>query len=249
MTDEDVEQAVSYARLLKQIPPYAIITNGSREQTRVYDVIQFIEIDIPTACVWHRNGQQYGSIGQQDRDDAARKLFRFSPRFVKAFFDAQMKSGMSELKGDIASSRYYTPELFTSRPHIEDQFSHWLESDAPVFAIVGDSGTGKTNSMCNLAESVSDQHLVMFYPALRLRGNLVESIQDDLAWEFRASKHISFFIERFVELATSAESQIIIFVDGLDEFAGDKRLLLNDLIAFIHICSVCPLGCVSVASH
>lgn len=249
LTEEDVEQAVSYARLLKQIPPYAIITNGSREQTKVYDVIQFVEIDIPTACVWHQNGQQYGSIGQQDRDDAARKLFRFSPRFVKAFFEAQMKLGMSELKGDISSERDYTPELFVPRSQIENQFCQWLNSDAPAFAIVGDSGTGKTNSMCNLAESASEQHLVLFYQARRLTGKLIESVQEDLAWEFRTDKHISFFIERFVELATSTESQIIIFVDGLDEFAGDKQLLLNDLIKLIQRLEDLPIRlCVSCKS-
>ena len=244
LTEADAEQAISYARLLRQIPPYAIVTNGS--QTKAYDVIQFVEVETPTACVWHQNEQQYASIGQQERDDAARHLFRFSPEFVRAFFEAQMKLGMSELKGSASSGRYYAPELFVSRSEIEGWFAQWLESDVPAFAIVGDSGTGKTNSMCNLAEAASQQHLVLFYQALRLRENLVASVQDDLAWEFGTNKHISFFIDRFVELARSTDSQIIIFVDGLDEFPGDKRHLLNDLIALIQRMRGLPIKlCVS----
>ena len=244
LTEADAHQAVSYARLLKQMPPYAIVTNG--RQTKAYDVIRFTEIETPTACVWHLNGQQYASIGQQEREDAARHLFRFRPEFVRTFFEAQMISGMSELKGSVASGRYYTPELFVSRAVIKDSFTQWVDSDAPVFAIVGDSGTGKTNSMCNLAEAASQQHLVLFYQALRLRENLVASVQDDLAWEFETNKHISVFIDRFGELAASAESQIIIFVDGLDEFPGDKRHLLNDLITLIQRLQGLPIKlCVS----
>ena len=247
LTGADAEQAISYARLLRQIPPYAIVTNG--RQTKAYDVIQFVEIETPAACVWHQNGQQYASIGQQGREDAARHLFRFSPEFVRAFFEAQMKFGMFELKGSVGSGRYYAPELFVSRSGIEDSFAQWLESEVPVFALVGDSGTGKTNSMCNLAETVSQQHLVLFYQALRLRENLVASVQDDLAWEFGTNKHISFFIERFVELPRCADSQIIIFVDALDEFPGDRLHLLNDLIALIQRMQNRPIKlCVSCKS-
>ena len=247
LTEQDKQQAISYARLLEQMAPFAIVTNGN--EIKAYDVIDLTEIETPAASVWYKNGQTYTSFGQQDRDDAARKLFRFSPEFVKSFFAAQMKTGMSELKGSVASHRSYTPELYVTRSHIEDHFALWIESNVPVFAIVGDSGTGKTNSMCNLAEALSQQHLVLFYQALRLRENLVASVQDDLAWEFGTNRHISFFIDRFVDLASATYSKIIIFVDGLDEFPGDKHHLLNDLIAFIQRLQDLPIRlCVSCKS-
>ena len=75
---------------------------------------------------------------------------------------------------------------------------------------------------------------------------MLSSVQDDLAWEFRTDKHISFFIDRVAALARSTERQIILFVDGLDEFAGDKHLLLNDLIALIQQLQGLPIRlCVS----
>jgi len=37
LTAEDAQQAISYARLLREIAPYAILTNG--ESTKVFDVI------------------------------------------------------------------------------------------------------------------------------------------------------------------------------------------------------------------
>src|SRR5687767_10732634 len=47
LTDEDAQQAISYARLLSAIAPFAIVTNG--RETKVYDVLadRLVEVDNP----------------------------------------------------------------------------------------------------------------------------------------------------------------------------------------------------------
>ena len=225
----DVEQVISYARLLRQIAPFAILTNGT--DTMVYDVLSpdLQELDTALDSKWEQNGQQMSPIGQHLRFEAARRLFRFSPDAIVAFCKAQLESELSHVRGTFAEGRFYVPELFVPRNHIESNFEEWIDSELPVFAIVGNSGTGKTNSMSNLAEQSSKNHLVLFYQAIRLKSGLIEAVQEDFIWEFHTERHISFFIERLHEFAESQNCSLLIFVDGLDEFIGEKTLLQIEL--------------------
>ena len=229
LTEADAEQAISYARLLLQIAPFAIVTNG--RETKVYDVFadELRELETPVESAWEKNGRQTSPIGEHLRFDAARRLIRFNPEAIIAFCKAQLENGLSHVRGTIEEGRFYIPELFVPRSQIESRFEEWLESEMPVFAIVGDSGTGKTNSMCSLAEQASENHLVLFYQAIRMKESIVADIQEDFIWEFHADKHISFFIQRLSEFAESQDRRLLIFVDGLDEFDGSKTVLQNEL--------------------
>ena len=229
LKEEDAEQALSYARLLKQMAPFAIVTNGS--DVKVYDVFseELKELETALDSAWEKNGRQSSPVGEYLRFEAARKLFRFNPEAIVAFCKSQMERGLSEVKGSIAQGRSYVPELFVQRAGVDDAFHEWLDSDLPVFAIVGDSGSGKTNAMCHLAEHASSEHLVLFYQAMTLQNDMLSSIHKDLVWEFEAEKEIVFFINRLSEFANKRNCNVIIVVDGLDEFIGDQRLLKNEL--------------------
>ena len=249
LTDADAEQAISYARLLRQIAPFAIVTNGT--DTKVYDVFsaELQELETPVDSAWEKNGRQSSPIGEHLRFDAARRLFRFNPDAIVAFCKAQLETGLSHLRGTVADWRFYVPELFVPRKNIVTHFEQWIDSDLPVFAIVGDSGTGKTNSMCSLAEQASKNHLVLFYQAIQLNKGLVTAIQEDFIWESHADKHISFFVQRLSDFAESQDCSLLIFVDGLDEFACEKTSLQIELSDLVQKTSDLPVKiCVSCKS-
>ena len=229
LKEEDAEQALSYARLLRQMAPFAIVTNGS--DTKVYDVFseELQELKTPLDSTWEKNGRLSSPVGEYLRFEAARKLFRFNPEAMLAFCRSQMERGLSQVKGSITNGHSYVPELFVHRAEVDEAFHEWLDSDLPVFAIVGDSGSGKTNSMCHLAERASSEHLVLFYQAMTFQNNMISSIHNDLVWEFEAEKGIVFFINRLSAFANERNCNLIIVVDGLDEFIGDQRLLKNEL--------------------
>ncbi len=74
LTDSDRDQALSYARLLPEMAPYAIITNGSI--IRVYDAVTSTQLETPTQSVWFRSGQQFLSINKDVRFEAFRALIQ-----------------------------------------------------------------------------------------------------------------------------------------------------------------------------
>ena len=65
--DDDARQAISYARLLSAIAPFAIVTNGG--ETRVYDVLasKLTPIDNSHNSVWFQNGQQVSALGDRNQ--------------------------------------------------------------------------------------------------------------------------------------------------------------------------------------
>ena len=146
LTMQDAEQAVSYARLLKQIAPYAIITNGT--QTKVYDVIQFAEIHTPEECIWHQSGQQYSVIGQQARDDAARHLFQCSPEIEKQKAPLGLTGYLSALSKEPPTNRAFIDRDLVGR----DEAMDWIRNTPGDRLLVGQPGSGKTSLLYQLSK-------------------------------------------------------------------------------------------------
>ena len=146
LTIQDAEQAVSYARLLRQIAPYAIVTNGI--QTKVYDVIQFVEIHTPTECIWHQNGQQYSVIGQQARDDAAKHLFQFSPEIANKKAPLGLTGYLSALSKEPPTKRAFIDRNLVGH----DEAMDWLRNTPGDKLLVGQPGAGKTSLLYQLSK-------------------------------------------------------------------------------------------------
>src|SRR5262249_15111576 len=138
------------------------------------------------------------------------------------------------LKGDKNSNKFYIPDVYIERSNITDSFQSWLKSkDFPCFAVVGDSGLGKTNFMCATAEMVSQRNFVLFYSAIRLlNGGLTETISNDFIWEFSRDQHISYIVKRFDDIANRHGRKLIIFLDGVDEVTN-KLSLKTELINLV----------------
>lgn len=234
ITDEDAEQAISYARLLRHIAPYAIVTNG--KETRVYDTVAAIPSSLidPRDADWNQKGKPTLSISDDLRYQAARLLVDVNPDTLKSFCQQQLSRALSDLKGDINESKLYVPEVYIERAPILNEFQTWMSSEIPCFALVADSGIGKTNFLCAIAENLIESNLVLFYPAFRLRNEgLVGAIVNDFAWEFHRNREIVQIVERFDEVLHNHSGKLIIFVDGVDEFPGNREIFKNELIDFV----------------
>ncbi len=206
LNDNDAWQAISYARLLRrQIAPFAIVTNGI--ETKVYDPLadsdQLVELSMPSESTWCKNGKSV-AINEDLKDYAARKLIGISPNTLHKFCQKQLQSSLNDLKGSIQEFMPYVPALYLTREKDSSALSQWLQSDLPCFAVVGESGIGKTNFMCAAAEQLAEQDFVLFYSAINLPQNgIAQAIADDVIWEFRRDLNISQITERFNDLAVT----------------------------------------------
>lgn len=238
LTESDAWQAISYARLLKrQIAPFAVVTNG--QNTRVYDPLAesdtLVELSSPQQAQWHKHGQSMWSIGDDLRQYAAKQLVSINRNTLEEFCRSQVREyGIVDLKGGSNEFRPYIPSLYVPRQGLESAFQAWLEDDSlPCFAVIGQSGIGKTNFMCFTAERLLSEHFVLFYSGSRMpRQGISAAIQLDFSWEFRRSSSIAQIVERFDDLSEAHGKRFFVFIDALDEFIGEQVELRAELLHF-----------------
>jgi len=234
LTDRDRDQGLSYARLLLNMPPFTIITNG--KELRVYDTIttDLIKSGTPSSATWVLNGMKHQGANEEMRRWAVHTLFSLDFDALKAFCNEQTRGRIADLKSTPDDVRYYDPDLYVSRSSLRQSFEAFISSSFLCFAITGDSGIGKTNELCALAESISDNNrgVVLFYRATDLANGLTGAIASDFVWGFLKDEPIARIIHRFCEIVATHHSTLYIFVDGLDEYPGQLSTLRAELNEF-----------------
>lgn len=165
LEDNDARQAISYARLLSAIAPFAIVTNGA--ETKVYDVLasKLTTLDSSHDSVWFQNGQQISILGDEIRYEATKILIGINSGVLGQFCERQVSAGLADLKSDVNQNKKYIPELYVERYSLNEAFNTWVQSNRSIFAVVAQSGYGKTNFMCAKAEEIVTSQFTLFYNA------------------------------------------------------------------------------------
>lgn len=250
ISEEDRDQGLSYARLLRQMPPFTIVTNGM--ELKIFDTVTTEEIvaDSPTETNWWKNGRRLPSMTEEAKACAARRLFTLSYSTLQEFCRCQVEREIQGLKGSAKEFKRYSPELYVNRPTPLENFPKFLERDFLCFALIGDSGVGKSNEICALAERCGDldQVVTLFYRGINLIHGLAKAIQNDFEWEFdRTETSLAAIIRRFTDLLETHNAKLLLVIDGLDEYQGDLRRLASELVdlasrlnpSYIRLCVSC----------
>ncbi len=213
LTDQDGLQAISYARLVHPIAPYALVTNG--QDSDLYDTVSRRKIE--PASVKLNGGWQISLPGQGDF--AALDVFlRLTPENLLRFCSVQVADNIRALKGSEEDlTRKYIPNLHTPRKTLGQALASFIRTSDSAFGLIADSGIGKTCCMCYRAESLLRQG----YPVLFLRGSeleqrLVDRIADEFAWIFSESSSPQALISRLSGMV--ADKSLLILVDAIDEW-------------------------------
>ena len=158
LTERDREQAISYARLLREggIAPFSVLTNG--RQTEIYDSITRERIDGETVPLNHRYARAGFRITGEDiestRAEALERFVSLSPTNLLAFCRSQVGSQMRLLRSDnLYSGKKYIPALYVRRREPEKQLRKMLtEERRRLVLVTGEPQQGKTNFVCNAVE-------------------------------------------------------------------------------------------------
>lgn len=253
ISDQDIEQGISYARLLEDnIAPFTIITNG--KVTRVFDTITKAELtgeNISQQSAFWTNGCTLATDDDiMIRYDALKNFISFSSENLKLFCQNQVQDRIGPLVGKLDdTTAKFVKELFMVRLDLSDRFTSFIESDSPVFAIVGDAGVGKTNAMCSLALKYLDDNFVFFYNAPLISKSPVEHIADDLNLTFSSRTETDTVLKRLEDIGRHLKKKILIFIDALDE-STDSNLVseLSEVslavrkLSYIKLCVSCKTG-------
>ena len=249
ITDSDVDQAISYARLVHPIAPFVIVTNG--KETRIVDTIEKKDLqgyEIGSQSNFWKNGCKLAASEEfEKRYEALLNFIGLSSANLSVFSRYQVDSRMLTLKGSITKvQKKYIPELWIERRIIHEQFNDYLKSSSTVFAMIGESGVGKTNLICGLAEKAIGDHVVLFYNAADIYGDIVGNIRDDFNWFFSPQLEAVEIVKRLDDLAHHENRRVCIFIDAIDEASAPNFIQdLNDLVRkiqpyqHIKICVTC----------
>lgn len=231
LADDDAWQGISYARLLKDIAPFVILTNGT--DTRIYETLaaELRPLEDPTQSSWYTNGQRIPTVEDDIRHLAARRLIGVNPQTLRSFCQSEVDEQLADIRGPANERKIYVPDVHVERAELTSHFDAWLLTDLPFFAVVGESGFGKTNFMASTVEASVHGGLALFYRAQRLpHEGLLARLVRDFEWEFHRERGPAYVVERFDVIAHAQGQLFTIFLDGLDEFTGDREVLKTELL-------------------
>lgn len=242
LTEEDRDQAISYARLVHPIAPFALVTNGREVQLYHSITRERIEPEQMEALGFDAHLESDALLETQSR------FLRLSRANFTLFCHAQVDSELRRVRGDLASGKKYVPALHVAREALHRTFGDFLASSAPCLLLSGASGAGKTSELCCLAESLlAENEPVFFFSGPALSANLCEAITAEFAWSFEEAHSPVQTLKRIESVLPTGTLAIII--DAVDEWSNASAIQqLDELVraAENHRIRVI-LGCKSTA--
>ena len=220
ITQDDIEQGISYARLLMDdIAPFTIITNG--ETTRIFDSISRQELsgtEISDQSSFWKNG--YSLSTDQDlriRYEALKNFISLSPDNLKTFCESQVYDRMGQIIGSFDSPySKFVKKLYIKREELQIAFEDFIKSDNSIFGLIGAAGVGKTNAICSLTLQKLENAFVFFYNAAIITSPL-ECISQDLNIAFSSKTETDVVLKKLDDIGRFANKDVLIFIDAIDE--------------------------------
>lgn len=226
LTDEDRDQAISYARLVHPIAPYAVVTNG--KEFRLYDSLTKDQIQ---PCDISVHG--FSAAFPADVIEEAQELFLYSNQEnLLSFCKAQVNREMELIRGTVSElDKKYIPELHVIRENVSNALKRLNGSAKPGLIFVGESGRGKTCDTCWTVEQLlRDGQPVLFFNGLHIERDIVHAIATEFSWTFGGVESETTILKRLVRLMR--EKSLTVVVDGIDEWSYQSRAQhLSGLIA------------------
>ena len=215
LTAQDRDQAISYARLL--VAPFAVVSNG--RETRIYDALSEEQLDgRKLKFSKYAHAGYVISISEDVRFDAERHFIGMNRENLDVFCRSQREFRMKHLRGSqIEKTKLFIPDVFVERKELTQKLEHFLAGQKACFLIVGESGIGKTSTMCAAAERVGLKFPSLFLDCSRLVGTIEQTLAEDFNWVFSAEQSAIQLIKRLEALLTRTNSNLILFLEAIDE--------------------------------
>lgn len=234
-----VRQAIDYARTFSAVIPYAIISNG--RDAALVDVLSGVLVDDGDTTHTSLSVDFITTVQALLRREALQALGALDMATIRRVASAQCSAAISLISGSVQSrgriiDRKYIPGLYVARGQLDRAFDSFLSGSDPVFAIFGDAGMGKTNSLCHLAERLAQTAPVFFYHAAAISTGLRDAIRNDFS-SVLGDRTFQDVIRTVAAAGVRESAPIFVVIDALNEFAGDRRSMrseLNELVRSVY---------------
>lgn len=227
LTDDDRDQAISYARLVHPICPLAVLSNGN--DIRIFDVVT--KELLSQSTITGIGGLKFTvnlDIEVKLRHEALLHFIGLSKQNLKTFCELQKTSKMQQLAGTEMDRtlKKYIPSLYVKRNEQDNAFLTFTNQQRKnAFTIIGPSGVGKTNWMCYMADNGVDlerNQMSLFYAGMDLGQSLIGTIADDFNVTFSSEPTNNQFLKNLSEFLRRNSSELFLFIDAIDEWTHEN---------------------------
>ena len=216
---KDIEQALSYSKLVEGIVPYTMLTNGT--EFKIYNTFSGEEIEKVNNLDVNIKISIEESL--KYRFEALKNIICFSEENLYKVLEKINESEFNKLKND-----KYIPELYVEREDIIELFDQYLNDlNTQIFLLKGESGTGKTNEICRLVEKEMKRNIVLFYNACYINKPIKDNIVEDFNMNFSEQLSSRQMFERIDLIANETNKKVVIFIDAIDELIAFENPIIE----------------------
>ncbi|MCK4655144.1 MAG: type I restriction enzyme HsdR N-terminal domain-containing protein [Candidatus Cloacimonetes bacterium] len=237
INNKDINQAFSYARLIHPMAPLFMVSNGTKKGTKLFKTSTKEEITSFSKNFANQDDNFKIEPNIENYHEALRYFIGYSEnnlsQFCKNEYDLNVKNLKAIKKED---NKSYLAEVYEPSQKLASIFDNFLKSEKKTFALVGNSGMGKTCWICNTTENyISKKYPVLFYQFKDIENGIFETIVNDLNWSDDISPILSpqEGMKRFFKIFKDKE--VLFFLDGLDEKnSAEGNRILEKFFKYSH---------------
>lgn len=213
LSEFDRDQAISYARLLHPVAPFALVTNG--KDFWLYDALS------KERLTPENTGFPDGTtlvLPDESRLEALRLFFGVSPENLAIFARAQADRAIEPLIGGPDDyTAVYIPDAHIERDALTAAVQAFLSGMPSLFVLGGESGMGKSCVMIDLARTLADGgYPVLFFRGALVQGDILDEIAGEVEWAFGAQRGSIDALRRLAE--NSGGKPLIVMIDGVEDW-------------------------------
>lgn len=124
----------------------------------------------------------------------------------------------------------YDQKVYLPRELVDREYREFLKNGKNGFLIVGDSGTGKTNLLCNLVEEAQrvGKDIVLFYNCGEMPGHEELNLGDVIARQIGGYENFDVLLKEIPRIQGKDTGQFLLVLDAINEYQ-DPAVLLESL--------------------
>lgn len=217
-TDQDRAQAVSYARLVHPIAPFALLTNGS-----VCELLDTVTRAVIDPQSFKLKDAYEVVLPEADRSAAIEIFLGYSEDNLLAFCRTQVAEHMRPLIGTPDDlTKKFIPELTVRRKDLADELAAFESSPCGGFLLLGDSGGGKTTALCDyVRQRLEERKPTLFFAGGTLGPDLLPAIVHEFSWTFVEQLTPASLFKRISGITDGVP--LIVVVDAVDEWTSAQK--------------------------
>jgi hypothetical protein len=232
---EDIDQAISYSRLVHPIAPFSLITNG--KEIKIFDTISKKEITDNFGDIKLTSDNYEIKLDVDSYYDALANFLSYSENNLRNFIQHEYQLNTKNIRGSSKEkNKIYIDDIYVPSEKLNRMFELFINHQKKVFGLVGISGMGKTCWMCNTAEKLIANNTPLFYYNFKeIKNGIFSDIVNDLNWSNDISPILNEYeaINRLLKIFS--KTKVYIFLDGLDERHQENDMaIIEEFVKQIH---------------